>query len=676
MSGERFRDASGGRSFAKPGRLIRLSRKIFVCVLSGIFLAQIGIGLANSNWLPVSGLLDALVQQPVTANDIKPPECSGINLTQAINAGGAFYGTTENDLILGSVGIDIVDGLSGDDCILGGEQSDQLFSSPAGGSNTVWDQFGLIAYNNQDGTQNWASDWLEIGESDGPVYGDVNVEVPVARGSYSVYADQDTWIDERNPGSNYGTAVDLKVRSASGNNRRALYHFDLAAIPANANVVAATIYFWVNNSSGAPVFLHPVTGGWSENGATWSNIAAAFNPTPAGSITATANNQLASTDITALAQQWVSGAAANHGIMLIGSPGAAETRLASREDNYPSRHAYMVIDISYGGGINTIGSDQDTWIEERNPANNYGTADELKVRASSGNNKRALYRFDLTSIPVTANVVSAAVHFWVNSSNNAPVNLHPVTGSWSENGATWSNIGAAFDPTPAASFIPGANNQMVSADITALAQQWVSGAVANHGIVLIDTTGVAETRYASKEDPNPARRPYLTIVFTRGGSVQSLHIKNAAKGASRPAELCTALSALLQFSYLRQDLDDAGDYAVIEISNDGGGSWMEIDRIAGPANDTDMQPASYDITAYASCSTTLRFLSSPALGSDDHIYFDDIKISFTDNINPDGNDVLIGGPGDDYLDGGNETDTCYGGDGMDTFVNCEIIIDP
>jgi len=44
-----------------------------------------------------------------------------------------------------------------------------------GSSGTVRDEFGAIAYNGNDGTQNWANVWQETGEADGPTSGKMQV---------------------------------------------------------------------------------------------------------------------------------------------------------------------------------------------------------------------------------------------------------------------------------------------------------------------------------------------------------------------------------------------------------------------------------------------------------------------------------------------------------------------
>lgn len=62
----------------------------------------------------------------VSPNDIKPPECSGINLTNIVDVGAGETGTSANDLILGTDKNDPeIRGGAGDDCILGGRGNER-----------------------------------------------------------------------------------------------------------------------------------------------------------------------------------------------------------------------------------------------------------------------------------------------------------------------------------------------------------------------------------------------------------------------------------------------------------------------------------------------------------------------------------------------------------------------
>lgn len=68
----------------------------------------------------------AVITRPITANDLKPPECAALNLTNIVVGSGRIDGTGSNDLILGSAGNDDIRGIGGSDCILGGAGDDKL----------------------------------------------------------------------------------------------------------------------------------------------------------------------------------------------------------------------------------------------------------------------------------------------------------------------------------------------------------------------------------------------------------------------------------------------------------------------------------------------------------------------------------------------------------------------
>ena len=63
---------------------------------------------------------------PVHADDLKPPACAGLSLTQVISGSGILTGSSGNDLIIGSSGADTIDSLGGNDCILSGGGDDSL----------------------------------------------------------------------------------------------------------------------------------------------------------------------------------------------------------------------------------------------------------------------------------------------------------------------------------------------------------------------------------------------------------------------------------------------------------------------------------------------------------------------------------------------------------------------
>ena len=97
-------------------------RVLRASILGTLLLALLSLILAFPATNSVPTTHEAFDTQPITANDLKPPQCSGINLVN-IRTGN---GTPANDLILGSAGNDIMNAQGGDDCILGGDGGDRL----------------------------------------------------------------------------------------------------------------------------------------------------------------------------------------------------------------------------------------------------------------------------------------------------------------------------------------------------------------------------------------------------------------------------------------------------------------------------------------------------------------------------------------------------------------------
>jgi len=89
-----------------------------------LFPASVYSAMAASNTVPPSSI--GKHRSATSANDLKPSECSGVNVTNQIHNSGTFGGTPENDLLLGSNFTDTIDGTDGGDCIVSGANSDTL----------------------------------------------------------------------------------------------------------------------------------------------------------------------------------------------------------------------------------------------------------------------------------------------------------------------------------------------------------------------------------------------------------------------------------------------------------------------------------------------------------------------------------------------------------------------
>ena len=119
------------------------------------------------------------------------------------------------------------------------------------------------------------------------------------------------------------------------------------------------------------------------------------------------------------------------------------------------------------------------------------------------------------------------------------------------------------------------------------------------------------------------------LVFTGSASIY----RKAATPSSSPA-------VTLKFKSLRAGLK-AGEYVAVQASGNGGTTWTELGRIAGPANDAAFVNQSYNITAYRGRDTAVRFVSSMngAFGTD-NFDIDDVEIDYTTNFG-DGDPVPV-----------------------------------
>jgi Ca2+-binding RTX toxin-like protein len=108
--------------------MTRLLGSVGFIGLMALVILGVSSALAAGNSVPPSGVDD--LSNPIGLNDLKPPECSGIAVTNLITGSGNLGGTPGNDLILGSPGSDRINGGPGDDCLVGGGGNDDLSGKP------------------------------------------------------------------------------------------------------------------------------------------------------------------------------------------------------------------------------------------------------------------------------------------------------------------------------------------------------------------------------------------------------------------------------------------------------------------------------------------------------------------------------------------------------------------
>jgi Ca2+-binding RTX toxin-like protein len=92
--------------------------------VAGLLALGVGVSLAASNTVPASRA--KLVIIAITADTLKPSQCSGITLTAKLTGSGNITGTSASELITGGSAAQTITGGGGNDCILGGGGNDAI----------------------------------------------------------------------------------------------------------------------------------------------------------------------------------------------------------------------------------------------------------------------------------------------------------------------------------------------------------------------------------------------------------------------------------------------------------------------------------------------------------------------------------------------------------------------
>lgn len=102
----------------------RIVLRVAILGLGVLIVVSAANAMAAANRVPVTAVEDAAM--PITANDLKPQECAGLNLEDVVIWHDDLVRDKAPSLILGTPNRDIIKGGGGDDCILGGGGNDDI----------------------------------------------------------------------------------------------------------------------------------------------------------------------------------------------------------------------------------------------------------------------------------------------------------------------------------------------------------------------------------------------------------------------------------------------------------------------------------------------------------------------------------------------------------------------
>ncbi len=147
-----------------------------------------------------------------------------------------------------------------------------------------------------------------------------------------------------------GNSSKLYTGIVGDGRKRALLHFDLHALPADAYIHHAALSLYrLDDDGDRTINVHRITRSWDETAVTWRNFGENYVTEPTAWFIAPSSGRHTA-DVTALVQRWVSGMFENYG-MLLDDPttiAGANEQFASSEIDYENKRPRL--EICYTSG--------------------------------------------------------------------------------------------------------------------------------------------------------------------------------------------------------------------------------------------------------------------------------------------------------------------------------------
>jgi hypothetical protein len=361
------------------------------------------------------------------------------------------------------------------------------------------------------------------------------------------------YLDNYDPTTNQGTSqeMDAIAFTASGTPfvSRCVFNFDLSSIPAHSTITSAYLSLWGDTNTGNregddPLsgsnawFIQRVTSPWNQYTATWNTQPTTTTTNEVSMPQSTSIYEIFnSIDVTALMRDIVN-SPSNYGLLIRLQTEAYYRSMVFCSSQYPDTNEIPLLVITYS---TTSSSDtcvnlrftQSDYLDNYAPTANYGTSQEIDAIAFTASGtpfvSRSVLDFNWDTIPVGARITSATLSLYgdSNTSNHegdsslsGPNNwlIQRVTSSWNGNTVTW-NTQPTTDTTHEV-HMPKTfpiYKDFPSIDVTQLVQDIVTNSPNQYGILwrLVTESYYRSVVFSSNYYPNPARRPTLSVCYTK-----------------------------------------------------------------------------------------------------------------------------------------------------------------
>jgi uncharacterized repeat protein (TIGR01451 family) len=341
-----------------------------------------------------------------------------------------------------------------------------------------------------------------------------SVLTPLGSATVLIEPSADTYIDSDAPDTNFGAAARMLVHKQGGREAWSLAWFDLSAIPTSRNIITATLELELvspSDTSDLGVDAYESTQAWNENTVTWGSFGQRRSATPETGTTV-ADLGIYRWDLTAVARAWHSGARANRGIVLSTAVNSPLKYFATRENISAMRPRLRVFYASEASPV----AQADTYLDSSAPDTNFGSQPVLLVDDLGNKPFWSLLRFDMASIPPSAEIILARLRLALTSASfTTPAWIHAYQGTtpWNEATVTWRNYsdgrGNLLDTTAVRDL------GSYTWNITPAVQGWKANSASNNGLVLsLDPTQNNQAKwFAAREHADATRRPTAVMAY-------------------------------------------------------------------------------------------------------------------------------------------------------------------
>lgn len=259
------------------------------------------------------------------------------------------------------------------------------------------------------------------------------------------------------------------------------------------------------------------------------------------------------------------------------------------------------------------GADRECFIRDGADAStSFCGGSTIDVGTDGTQTSHGLLVWDLSWLPPNTIVQSATLGLYVQDEANATpttVDVHRVTSPWTvsttwneaDTGVPWTTPGGDFGATDATASVGGATGVTATWDVTALAQHWVDGSVANDGLLLAAPSGGNVLHFATSSAAQTSQMPYLDVTYD---TAPETTITAGPSGSTSSTSASFAFTADTYGSTFQCSLDGSAFAACSSPSAYGSlalGSHTFSVRAVSPGGTADPTPAtrSWSVTAPA-----------------------------------------------------------------------------